>query len=271
MGSQFSPYASWMAKHLPPVNPSATLLDVGGVTGDALSTLRPELTFSPVSLLSEHWSTAPDTADAVLAFDYAITPEFLQITQRVLRPGGRLIIINPYGDASADHVATLEAAAYQRIMVEAIDGLDGVLLRGERAHVTADTFARVQSVAQHEADTLDLSTYRGRWLYLLVQQTPNLPAWKLSPETPITWSAVAIHGDDQPVLLAFSSLPKAVAFMQPAVMAGVIRDVNKVPKFDRERAHDWPRVLLNPTLDTIRTEQITGYEIDPNTAEAPDE
>ena len=54
-----------------------------------------------------------------------------------------------------------------------------------------------------------------------------------------------------PLLLAFSSLPNAVAFMQPAVIAGTIKDVNKVAKFSRATAQDW-RVLINPALDAAR-------------------
>ena len=73
-------------------------------------------------------------------------------------------------------------------------------------------------------------------------------------------------------LLGFSSLPKAVGFMQPAVVTGRIQGINKVGKFDKARAMAWAwDVILNPKLDSIRDEQLAFVKIDPSTAEAPDE
>lgn len=74
------------------------------------------------------------------------------------------------------------------------------------------------------------------------------------------------------MILAFTSLPKAVAFMQPAVLAGRIKDVNKVGKFSRETALGWTvPVILNPPLDSIEARTMIFLPVDAHSAEAPDE
>src|SRR5262249_6389829 len=141
-------------------------------------------------------------------------------------------------------VVTLENAGYTRILVEPLSDQGGVLMRGEKPHTTPDTMERIRQVAVRDAES-DLSTYSGRYVHLLIQQTPNKPAWKLQPGEKIEWRALALAqpsvGADETgrVALAFSSLPKAVSFMQPAVVAGAIRGVNKVAKFSRETAQGW--------------------------------
>ena len=159
-----------------------------------------------------------------------------------------------------------------RILVEpALDEL-GVLIRGEKPHVTADTLERIQSVAQADTDSLDLNGFKGRYVHLLIQQRPNKPVWKLTKGEKLSWRAAAISRDPTPILLGFSSLPKAVAFMQTAVLEGIIRDINKVGKFSKATAHNWDwDIILNPTPESVRREQITTVDIDPATAEAPDE
>ena len=159
-----------------------------------------------------------------------------------------------------------------RILVEpALDEL-GVLIRGEKAHETADTVQRIQSIAGAESDSLDLPDFQGRYLHLLIQQEPNIPVWKYEPGEEIKWRAAALQCHDGHVLLVFSSLPKAVAFLQPAVIDGLIRDINKVGKFSRATSQTWQSpVMINPTLDAIRGNSLTYIDIDPRTAEAPDE
>jgi hypothetical protein len=88
----------------------------------------------------------------------------------------------------------------------------------------------------------------------------------------VTWEAVVIQHEGSVALLAFSSLPNAVSFMQAAVLAGTIRDVNKVGKFSRATAETWQfRVLLNPSPDVLRDQTMTLIPIDPATGETPDE
>jgi len=78
--------------------------------------------------------------------------------------------------------------------------------------------------------------------------------------------------DNETVLLAFSSLPKAVEFMQPAVLAGHILDVNKVAKFawGVVQALPYP-IMLNPSDEIFDTQPVVFVAVDPATAEAPDE
>ena len=58
--------------------------------------------------------------------------------------------------------------------------------------------------------------------------------------------------------------------MQPAVIAGSIKDVNKVAKFSRATAQDW-RVLINPALDLLDGREVVFVPVDPTLAETPDE
>ena len=104
-----------------------------------------------------------------------------------------------------------------------------------------------------ESDSLALPDFQGRYLHLLIQQEPNIPVWKYEPGEEIKWRAAALQCHDGHVLLVFSSLPKAVAFLQPAVIDGLIRDINKVGKFSRATSQTWQSpVMINPTLDAIR-------------------
>lgn len=261
-----------MAKHLPPSAATLRLLDVGCVAGEILRELRPDIHVERASLRPAHWTNEANSVDAVVAYDLLLTDALLEAVLRVMRPGGRFIVVQPLGEPDAAHVETLEAADYTRILVEAAVDERGVLIRGEKAHTTDDTFERVQDVADRDADLLDLTTYRGRYVHLLVEQTPNKPVWKLRDDEQIHWEAVTVATDTGEALLAFSSLPKAVSFMQPAVMQGVVKDINKVGKFSKATAATWTLpVLLNPTLESVEGYEIQRIAIDPDTAEAPDE
>lgn len=73
-------------------------------------------------------------------------------------------------------------------------------------------------------------------------------------------------------LLAFSSLPKAVNFMQPAVLSGHVNDINKVGKFRRDYAAAWTLpVIVNPGPEVLESAEVALVEVDMKTAEAPDE
>ena len=167
-------------------------------------------------------------------------------------------------------VQTLEKAGYTRILVGT--GIEcplptGVLMRGEKPHTTDDTLERIQ-VAAEQDEAQPFADYRGKYVYLLVTQTPNKPVWTLEAGETIQWQAVTL--DD--ALLAFSSLPKAVGFMQPAVLAGRIQDVNKVGKFSVATAQTWTQpVLLNPESDVLEGGTVGRINVDASTAEAPDE
>lgn len=247
-----------LIKHLPPSASTLRLMDVGGNAGAALAERRADVSVS-VGMPAE-----TDSVDAVVAYDAVVDDALLAALLDALRPGGRLIVIEPQEDADGTRVKWLEAAGYTRILVEELLP-NGVLMRGEKPHTTDDTLARVQRVA-----ALDSGEFRGRYVHLLVRQTPNKPVWALKPGETVTWQAVGIADGDAPRLLAFSSLPNAVAFMQPAVVAGTIRDVNKVAKFSRATARDW-KLLINPPLDALNGQEIVLVPLDPALAETPDE
>ncbi len=261
-------YIEAMAKHLPPSAATLRLLDIGGITGGVLSRLRGDLEIIPATSTPDEPSS--DSLDAVVAYDLVLSQDFLGAALAALRPGGRLVVVNPTGAVKESWVATLENAGYTRILVEAV--FDGVLIRGEKPHTEQHALDRIQQVAAHDAALFDLASYSGRYLHLLICQTPNKPAWRLAPGEQIQWQALALENGGALELLAFSSLPKAVAFMQPAVMAGRIKDVNKVAKFSRETVQKWTLpLLLNPTIDTLEDRVVALVPVDPQTAEVPDE
>jgi hypothetical protein len=245
-----------MAKHLPPSASTLRLLDVNGAAGDLLRLRRPDLAVTV-------GEDAPENSlDAIVAYDAALTDEHLCALLLALRPGGRLISVDSLGEPSAALVKRLEAAGYTRILVEEMLP-SGVLMRGEKPHTTGDTLARIESVALR-----DSADFRGRYVHLLVRQTPNKPVWALKPGDVVAWEAVGLTGEP-PVLLAFSSLPRAVAFMQPAVVSGAIKDVNKVAKFSRAVVESWA-LRVNPTADILE-HPIVMLPLDPALAETPDE
>ncbi len=261
-----------MAKHLPPSRATLTLLDVAGITAPVLSQPRSDIEAHTLPMNSRDWVLLDDSADAITAYNRELDADFLSAALAALRPGGRLIVVRSDGVPTESIVRTLEGAGYTRILVEpALDEPPcGLLIRGEKPHRTADTLARIQGVAGQGSSVGSLDDFRGRYVHLLIRQSPNKPVWKMAPDEVITWRAAAVQVDDEMHLLAFSSLPNAVGLMQSAVLAGVIADVNKVAKFSLRTARTWALpVLLNPALEAIGA--VTWADIDPTTAEAPDE
>lgn len=265
-------YMRVMVKHLPPSAATLQLLDIGGVADPIVPELRPDVSVKIASLDPTQWTYDSEQFDAVLAYDLFPNGTLLSAILKVLRPGGRFMLVNPLWGVEQRHVQRLEQIGYVRILVEeALEG-SGLLMRGEKAHITDDTLQRVRDVAQQDGDLLTLSDFRGRYVHLLVRQLPNKPVWKLTPDEQIEWWAVAVERGNSTRLLAFSSLPKAVAFMQPAVMAQFVQDVNKVGKFSKSTASLWPHdILLNPTLAQVEGDTVIWIPVDPDTAEAPDE
>ena len=250
-----------MIKHLPPSAATLRLLDVNGAAAAALSEHRADLEVKVGA------ATEENSFDAVVAYGEPLDDDLLGMALFALRAGGRLIVIDPQGEPSSAQVKRLESAGYIRILVEEMLPT-GVLMRGEKPHTTDDTMARIQSVADRDAT---LVNFRGRYLYLLIRQTPNKPIWSLKPGEAFEWLAVALADENNDLhLLAFTSLPKAVAFMQPAVISGDIQDVNKVVKFNRTKMQDWP-MLINPPMDILDQQAVVLVPVDPASAEAPDE
>jgi len=254
-----------MIKHLPPSASTLHLLDLNGATVELLRENRPDFAVTVGD------SGEENAFDAVVVYGETPDDEALRGALRALRPGGRLIGIDPAGEPNSAQVRRLEAAGYTRILVEEL-AETGVLLRGEKPHVTDDTLARIQSVAaRDQAD----SPLKGRYLHLLIRQIPNKPVWALKDGESVAWWAVALSDDEGEQLVAFSSLPNAVAFMQPAVISGGIKDVNKVAKFSQTAAQNWQRqnlrLLLNPPIEILNGRKVTFVPIDPDSAETSDE
>jgi ubiquinone/menaquinone biosynthesis C-methylase UbiE len=315
-----------VAKQLPPSATGLRLLDIGGGAGTSLGTLRrlrPELRalcLDPAAGMlrlgagrhpglsfvrgdGRFLPLADESFDAVLMqrlyYFFPDKPTLLAEALRVLRPGGRLILLNPAAgprpraalrhwqnpkaalDMALWHsvagriqrytpqaiAADLAAAGYVRLLAEALPGGWIMLGRGEKAHRAESTAARI-AVAAGGAEG------RSPYAYVLIRQTPNKPAWKLAPGETLAWEAAALPQNAGPAqLLAFSSLPKAVAFMQAAILAGWIRDIHKVAKFRRDRLAAWGLPLqLNPEWEAAAP--LPGpimLPVEAAQAEAPDE
>jgi len=261
------PLIEVIAKHLPPSGAALRLLDVDGQAGTVLSELRGDLDIFLSPGRRDVWQIADESADAVVAYGCTLEARMLKSALNALRPGGRLIVLNPDGAADDTLVQTLENAGFTRILVESTKP-SGVLMRGEKPHTESRTVDRIKQTTGREAGGKPPS----RYVYLLIRQTPNKPIWALTSDDKIEWEAVGVTGDDEIVVLAFSSLPKAVEFMQPAVLSGSVKDVNKVAKFRWEVVKDWPcSFLLNPSDEIVDTNVITLFSVDPHSAEAPDE
>lgn len=173
-----------------------------------------------------------------------VPPNNLEQWLARLRPGGRLILAHA---ASAEELlASLTSAGYIHCLVEPLEsGL--TLYRGERPPLNPTT-ERLNAIVSN-------SQIASPFIFLLITQTPNKPAWKLAPDETLTWRAACVREPftQQTTLLAFSLLVKAVAFMQKAVLAQWLVGINKVGKFPSQAASTWPVPLsLNPEFEIVR-------------------
>ena len=265
--------AAWvmaMLRHLPPSAAALHVMDVGGACGATLTSQRPDLIVQTASLDLRDWSFPLEHTDAITIFDMPLTPDLLTACLAILRSGGRLIAVQPEGQVEESHGLLLEQQGFIRLLIEpAVEG-QGVLIRGERAHTTADTLERVQVAAGQDANALTLDTFKGRFIYLPIRQSPNKPPWMINRDDVVVWEAVTVG--DKATFLAFTSLPKAVGFMQQAIMQGLMLGITKVAKFRRDvplfAVHP---ILLNPMLDRVQHQPLGFAEIDPQLAEASDE
>lgn len=265
-----------VAKHLPPSASTLRLLDVNGEAGAILSNIRQDLEIVSISGNVDQWRSVPaESADAVVAYGYVLNDRFLAAAHDALRPGGRLILVNSEGGVTEALGKRIEDGGFTRILVETAVECPlptGVLMRGEKPHTTVDTLERIRLVAEPDSQKLNLQSYEGRYVHLLVVQTPNKPAWAIAKDDQVEWQAAALMYDNGPALLAFSSLPKAVEFMQPAVLAGRIHGVNRITKYRKAIAGAWNLpVLLNPSQDVLDNGKIVFIPVDPGEAEAPNE
>ena len=240
------------ARHLPPSAALPRVLALDPATAA-------ELAEAAAVTTGASGAAPPGPYDAIAGHRLADAGELRRLAEQ-LRPGGRLILA-----ANAEPEALLAAltgAGLIHCLVETEGGL--TLYRGERPPEAAST----QAQARQLAATAEPPPALPRYLFLLVTQTPNKPAWKLAPGERVAWRAATVITTPgaAPQLLAFGSLVKAVAYMQPAVLAGVLVGVNKVAKFPASAAADWPLpLLLNPGFDDLR-----GAAAGPPLAVAPE-
>jgi hypothetical protein len=179
----------------------------------------------------------------------------------LLRPGGRLILA--CAENSQTLIDALAGAGYIHCLVEP-DG-DLTLYRGERPPA-GTPLERISTLSAQQPRPERLPPF----LYLLISQTPNKPAWKIEPGETLHWRAATALGphEARPVLLAFGSLVKAVAFMQPAVLARALAGVNKIGKFPARLVQSWGMPFtFNPTFDELRAAVLqAAVEVDPQAA-----
>jgi hypothetical protein len=183
-----------------------------------------------------------------------------------LRPGGRVIL----AQRAQAHARTWQATSLREALINAgfIHGLgepaaDFILYRGERPPLGS-------SVERMQTLNADAHSLTAPYAFLLITQTPNKPAWELGPGEKPEWRAATVldPATSRPTLLAFSSLVKAVAFMQAAILADWMRGVNKVGKFRAEVAQAWQLpVRLNPAFEDVRSASLgPPLEVDPKSA-----
>ncbi len=211
--------------------------------------------------------------DGVLASELSFAPKAVS----VLRPNGRAIFLVPNTvDISPEAVIqTLTEAGLVRILIEAVLDDAYLLARGERPTEHARPTARIAAIAQLTANAIEVTeaaeiAKQYQSLHLLVRQDPPTRGWT-DAQPDLTWQAITVRDTqiDRVVLLAFTSLTKAVAFMQPAVIAGAISNVNKLPRYEMDQFLKWNLPLIvNPTFEALREDQRFDFqspslEIDP--------
>ncbi|PJF24587.1 MAG: hypothetical protein CUN53_17075, partial [Phototrophicales bacterium] len=158
-------------KHLPPSAPPLRLIDWSDGKLAEIPYWRADV---QVERRSPRINLPPDSADAIIALDQSLDSDALAVGLRALRPGGRLIAVDPIGALDSSYLTRLEAAGYTRILVEAAlddpalaDEPIGVLMRGEKPHHTGDTLARVQVASERDTER-DTAASRSPFIYLLI-------------------------------------------------------------------------------------------------------
>src|SRR5690349_4840832 len=141
-----------MAKHLPPSAASLRLVDIGGRANAVFADLRADLDVVLTPGRADTWQLPPNSIDAVVAYDCQPDNLLLASALTALRPGGRLVLVDPRGKPDETLVKILEAGGFTRILVERgseSPKLVGVLMRGEKPHTEEHTADRIK-IAQRD-------------------------------------------------------------------------------------------------------------------------
>ena len=241
------------AKHLPP---SAGAPRVLALDAAAVVELPVEVDVTLAALPLSEMRAASERFDAVVGY---APPDRLESLFALLRPGGRLILAHRSSPQSL--MTALTSAGFVHCLIETAGEL--TLYRGERPP-EGTPVERIQSLITN------YQSPSSPFVFLLVAQHPSQPAWTLAPGEKIKWRAATLidPAAERPALLAFSSLVKAVGFMQKAVLANFISGVNKVGKFRADVARTWELpLLLNPDFERVRVFPLgPAYAVDPQTA-----
>lgn len=263
-----------MLRHLPPSGAELALVALGEDITAPVCALRPDVRVIWRESFADYALPLPldsQSADALIACDALSAVRdselFLREALRILRPGGRMVLFEtvPEAEQAAQllHLAgTLETAKFERVLTERLTDLGGVLARGERSYTHLSTQERISGTAARDsglpggvaqlepipANTL-IEALTGKFVFLLAAQPTDRPPWELGRDRYWLAPVMIDRGRDGAYcLLVFSSLPKAVEFMQPAVKAGLIKGINKIAKFDKAQIATWGiDLILNPT------------------------
>jgi hypothetical protein len=238
----------------------------------------------PLDARSKRWCMALDRQHAIKTsstndVDATVASDIVHVQDAVasLRPNGRAIFLIPNKVGVTTELLTeaLISNGLTRILTESVLGDSFILVRGERPTDQPRTTDRIATIAQIESAAieilnLDQAAQRYPQVHLLVRQQPPSRGWAdRQPGT--TWEALTLQDahSNQSLLIAFTSLVKAVAFMQPAALAGAIHGVNKMPRFGTERTIGWRHpLIINPVFETLREDPRFDFnspsiEIDP--------
>jgi hypothetical protein len=94
----------------------------------------------------------------------------------------------------------------------------------------------------------------------------------MGPDEPVTWEAAAVAADQGVALLAFTALPRAVGFMQTAILEGTLSGITRVARFSRAAARAWEQsAWLNPPPSVLRGRSVVFLPVDRATVESPGE
>lgn len=200
----------------------------------------------------------------------------------LLRAGGRLIAFDEADKTPQAAAESLQGAGFVRVLGELL-APGSILYRGEVPYeASLSTLGRVAISAQKDVATAHIiggaaiQALKGSYLFIPVHQTPNKPVWRLAPGETIEWMAVPVeHQSGRGAILAFTSLPKAVQFLQHVLPKNSALDIQKIPKFSKVVVATWPFALaLNIEPDSFGHEYQLSQQIvylDPASAETPDE